>query len=204
MSRIRNERRTCPEKEMIIMDPIIHFPFPSKGPLDLFRATYNCCFLLPAAQTDHMWVHPTATGFPVLPGVATNPQIPYLCADFFPTKEPDCQSQQPHHCPLHQEAEFHCIDTEVIEVVSDSLPDTGHTVPSHNKEEGKGRMKGDETRRIQLPLPKLQTTWYFSISMKNSSWEIQEQTHRNNKAITFLIYFITCKAIRWENSPSRV
>lgn len=37
------------------------------------------------------------------------------------------------------------MDTEVIEVVSDSLPDTGHTVPCHNKEEGKDRMKGHET-----------------------------------------------------------
>lgn len=60
----------------------------------------------------------------------------------------------------------------MIEVVSDSLPDTGHTVPSHNKEEGKGRMKGDETSGVQLPLPELHTTQYFFISMKDSSQEI--------------------------------
>lgn len=64
------------------------------------------------------------------------------------------------------------MDTEMIEVVSDSLPDTSHTVPSHNKEEGKGRMKGDETCGIQLPVPELYTTQYFFISMKNSSWEM--------------------------------
>ena len=64
------------------------------------------------------------------------------------------------------------MNTEMIEVVSDSLPDTGHTVPSQNKEEGKGRMKGDESRGVQLPLPELQTTRYFFISMKNSSREI--------------------------------
>lgn len=61
------------------------------------------------------------------------------------------------------------MDTEMIKVVSDSLPDTGHTVPSHNKEEGKGRMKGHETSRIQQPLPQLQTIHHFLPSMKNSS-----------------------------------
>lgn len=118
--------------------------------------------------------------FPVLPGVATKKKtatdlqkIPYLCTDFFPTKEPNCQPQQPHHCPLHQEAELHRMDTEMIEVVSDSLPDTCHTVPSHNKEEEKGRVKGDETSRIQLFLPpELLTTCYFITLMKSSSREL--------------------------------
>lgn len=97
------------------------------------------------------------------------------------------------------------MDTEMIEVVSDGLPDTRHTVPSHNKEEGKGRVKGDETSRIQLFLPpELLTTCYFITLMKSSSREIYEQAHRNNKAVKFLIYFIMLKAIRWENSPSRV
>lgn len=74
----------------------------------------------------------------------------------------------------------------MIKVVSDSLPDTGHTVPSHNKEEGKNRMKGHETSRIQQPLPQLQTIHYFLTSIKYSSWDIQEHTHRNDKTIKVL------------------
>lgn len=63
-------------------------------------------------------------------------------------------------------------------MVSDSLPDTGHTVPSHNKEEGKGRMKGYETSRMQLLPPSTLNTpynltiWYFITTKKNSSREI--------------------------------
>lgn len=111
-------------------------------------------------------------------------KIHYLGTDFFPTKEPNCQSQQPHHCPLHQEAELHRMDTEMIEVVSYSLPDTGHTVSSHKKE-GKDRVKGGEIKVIQLPLPELQTTRYFLVSMKKNRHT--EMTKPSNFLFTSLL-----------------
>lgn len=151
-------------------------------------------------------MHPTAVGslcywvYPQNPNKCLS-KIPYLCTDLISTEQPNGQSEQPHHCPLHQEAELHCMDTQMVKVVSDSLPDTGHTVPSHNKKDGKGRTKGRETSRTQQPLPQPQKIHYFLTSIKNSSWEIQGHME-TTKPSNFLL--ITCKAIRWENSPSGV
>lgn len=66
----------------------------------------------------------------------------YLATDLFSPEQANGQAQQPYHCPLHKEAEILCLDTEVVEMVSNSLPHAAYTVSENKRDKGYLRWSG--------------------------------------------------------------